>query len=322
MRSLLDRVAAAPITWGACEVPGWGFQLDPERVLREMCEIGFRATELGPEGFLPAHPAALRELLEARGLAVVAGFIPLVLHRGKALRASLAHAEAYADLLAGAGADILVLAASADEPGYDGRPELDADGWATLVGGIDQVVGLAREHGLTVAVHPHQGTLIERSRDVERLLEGSTVSLCVDTGHLLIGGTDPLELVRSAPERVAHVHLKDVAAMWPERVRSGRTSYAEAVRGRMYRPLGAGELDIGAIVRALEGTGYRGWYVLEQDAILEVPPKEGAGPVLDASTSLEFIRGIASGLEGEFPATVGGETRAAHGAASRRKGEG
>ena len=27
------RLAAAPISWGVCEVPGWGRQLAPERVL-------------------------------------------------------------------------------------------------------------------------------------------------------------------------------------------------------------------------------------------------------------------------------------------------
>jgi len=62
--------------------------------------------------------------------------------------------------------------------------------------------------------------------------------------------------------------------------------------------------------------------VLEQDTMLEVAPRGGAGPVLDASSSLEFMRGVASELEGEFPATVAGETRAAHGAASRRREEG
>ena len=43
--SLLDRIAAAPISWGVCEVPGWGYQLGPEQVLAEMAAVGVRATE-------------------------------------------------------------------------------------------------------------------------------------------------------------------------------------------------------------------------------------------------------------------------------------
>lgn len=55
------RVAAAPISWGVCEVPGWGRVLDAPTVLREMAELGVQATELGPPGYLPAtRPSCAR----------------------------------------------------------------------------------------------------------------------------------------------------------------------------------------------------------------------------------------------------------------------
>jgi inosose dehydratase len=54
-----DKIAGAPISWGVCEVPGWGYQLGPDRVLTEMREVGLTATELGPEGFLPSQPQAM-----------------------------------------------------------------------------------------------------------------------------------------------------------------------------------------------------------------------------------------------------------------------
>src|SRR5687767_11794150 len=74
------RLAGAPISWGVCEVPGWGRQLPPERVLAEMASLGLAATELGPIGYLPLEPARARALLDRDGLGVVAGFLPLVLH--------------------------------------------------------------------------------------------------------------------------------------------------------------------------------------------------------------------------------------------------
>ena len=58
------KIAGAPISWGVCEVPGWGYQLTPERVLTEMRDVGLSATELGPEGFLPSDPAQLTALLK------------------------------------------------------------------------------------------------------------------------------------------------------------------------------------------------------------------------------------------------------------------
>ena len=57
--ALEGRIAAAPISWGICEVPGWGYQLEPDRVLTEMRGAGLTATELGPDGFLPGDPAQL-----------------------------------------------------------------------------------------------------------------------------------------------------------------------------------------------------------------------------------------------------------------------
>ena len=74
------RIAGAPISWGVCEVPGWGHQLDPDRVLREMREVGLAATEFGPAGFLPDDPAGKVATLAAHGLAAVGGFVPVVLH--------------------------------------------------------------------------------------------------------------------------------------------------------------------------------------------------------------------------------------------------
>src|SRR5690606_29964198 len=80
MRTASLRLAGAPITWGVCEVPGWGHQMSPERVLSEMARLGLAATEAGPDGFLPDDPTELRSILGRHGLALVGAFIPVVLH--------------------------------------------------------------------------------------------------------------------------------------------------------------------------------------------------------------------------------------------------
>ncbi|MDJ1136032.1 sugar phosphate isomerase/epimerase family protein [Streptomyces iconiensis] len=282
-----QRIAGAPITWGVCEVPGWGHQLRPERVLREMREVGLAATEFGPEGFLPSEPGARAETLRRHGLHAVGGFTPLLLHVPGA--DPLPRAEA---LLAGydaTGADVLVLSAVTGQEGYDSRPELDEAGWKTLLANLDRVAGLAAERGVRAVLHPHVGTMVENGEEVRRVMEGSAISLCLDTGHLLVGGTDPAELTRQAPERIAHTHMKDVDASLAAKVRTGRVSYTEAVRDGMYRPLGAGDVDVESIVGHLTATGFEGWHVLEQDTVLTGEP--GAhGPLDDAWTSAEHLR--------------------------------
>jgi inosose dehydratase len=66
------------------------------------------------------------------------------------------------------------------------------------------------------------------------------------------------------------------------------------VAGGLYRPLGAGDVDVTGVVGALEAAGYQGWYVLEQDTILDGPPRD-EGPVRAVRESLYFLRGLLGG---------------------------
>jgi inosose dehydratase len=192
---------------------------------------------------------------------------------------------------AATGARTLVLSADSGLAGYDTRPTLDEQGWATLLTNLDRIDAVAAEHNVRAVLHPHVGTLIENGDEVQRVLGGSSVSLCLDTGHLLIGGTDPADLTRQAPDRVAHTHLKDVDSQIADKVRAGRLSYTEAVAEGMYRPLGTGDVDVESIVDTLQGNGYTGWYTLEQDTILTEEPR-GEGPVSDVRTSAAYVRSL------------------------------
>jgi len=286
-----SRIAAAPISWGVCEVPGWGHQLDPERVLREMGALGVTATEFGPVGFLPEDPAARAELLRRHGLAAVGGFLPLLLH--DAGHDPLPEVDAYLDGCLAAGAGVVVLAASTGVDGYDSRPELDEAGWVTLLANLDRIDARARERGVVAALHPHVGTMVERGDEVDRVLAGSGIGLCVDTGHLLVGGVDPVALAKAHADRVVHVHLKDVDQAVADRVLAGELAFGDAITQGLFQPLGEGDVDVAGMVRALEAAGYDGWYVLEQDIKLTGEPR-GEGPVADVRTSLAYLTGVAS----------------------------
>jgi len=260
------KIAAAPISWGVCEVPGWGRTLDPATVLGEMAELGVMATELGPPGYLPSQPAALRTLLDSHGLGLVGGFLAVTLHANQ--DTVVAEATAAAELLHAGGAEVLVLAAATGLDGYDERPPLTADEWRTLVETAGLIADRAAATGLRTVLHPHVGTHVETRAEVQRFLADSDLPLCVDTGHLLIGGTDPVELVRDHPHRVGHVHLKDVRADLAEQVRAGQLTYTEAVGKGIYVPLGDGDVDLPTMIKLLQDNDYQGWYVLEQDTAL------------------------------------------------------
>lgn len=288
----LNRLAAAPISWGICEVPGWGAQLPPERVLEEMSELGFATTELGAAGYLPEEPAELRALLAKHELALCGAFIPVVVHdaaQAEATRAAVAEA---ADLLIASGATYFISAPVMD---WDWGPKRDLtdDEWAHAYAMFDEIEDFCADRGLVQAVHPHLGTLVERDHEVQRVLDNTRAGFTLDTGHLLIGGYDPMQFVENHFDRITHVHLKDVVMELAVPVLNGEMSIMDGVQQGMFCNLGAGDVPIAEVVQAVDARGFGGLYVIEQDAaILGDLPAPGTGPKDDIATSVAYLAGL------------------------------
>lgn len=289
-----DRIAGAPISWGVCEVPGWGIQLPADRVLSEMRDLGLTATEFGPDGFLPDAPADKAAELAAHGLRAIGGFVPVLLH--DPAHDPLPEVDRFIDGCLASDADVVVLAASTGVDGYDMRPVLDDVQWKTLLDNLDRLSEHAERRGVVAALHPHIGTMIENAVDVQRVLDGSRIGLCIDTGHLVAAGADPVALTLAHLDRVRHVHLKDVDAELAARVQSGDLPFSDAVSQGLWVVLGTGSVDVRAMIAALESHGYDGWYVLEQDLKLPAEP-EGEGPIADVRRCLAFVTETLQGCD-------------------------
>jgi inosose dehydratase len=223
-----------------------------------MREVGLLATELGPEGFLPAEPDAMATVLAQHGLQAVGGFTPLLLHVPD--HDPVPEVERILEGYVASNASTLVLSSVSGQDGYDSRPELDDKGWQTLLDNLSRISQIAAAKGIHAVLHPHVGTMIENTAEVQRVLDGSSIALCLDTGHLLIGGTDPAELTRQAPDRIAHVHFKDVDASKAKHVQDGAGPTPRASAAGMYRPLGTGDCRRDRDRRAPTKRDYDGWY--------------------------------------------------------------
>jgi inosose dehydratase len=278
------------VSWGVIEIPDWGYQMPADRVLREAAALGLAAIEAGPEGLLPRDPTEVSSTLTRYGLSLVGGFVPAVLHRPDVREAELAFVERRAQFFADAGADVVVLAATTGSESYDDDAELDENSWKELFESLSSVEEICARHGLTVALHSHYGTVIERDDQLWRFLEGCDTGLCLDTGHLVIGGSDPVGVAEQAAERVKLVHLKDVNRDLAKQIATRELSFKEAARRGAFRPLGEGDVDVSEVVDRLERSGYRGWYVLEQDTVVDAEPDEGEGPVTDVLKSLTYLQ--------------------------------
>ncbi len=284
------RLAAAPISWGISEVPGWGFQLDRDHMLRDAVRLGLRDIEAGPPGFLPADAGEANDLAHRHGVNVIGGFVTAVLHRPERLDAELSAVDKKAAWLSALGAEVLVLAAASGRDGYDAPAVLTEPEWKILLAALPRVVEIARAHSLDTALHPHVGTVIEGPDAIERVLASSEVALCLDTGHVFVGGGDPVGIAREYASRIRHVHLKDADGDLAAAVRERRVAYTEGVTRGLFRPLGAGAARIADVLAALKSASYPGWAVLEQDIALAGAPSEANDPARDIARSRDFAR--------------------------------
>lgn len=282
------RLAAAPISWGICEVPGWGRMLAADRVLGEMAALGLDATELGAPGFLPDETDALTATLARHGVRLVGSFIAVVAHHADADEA-IAQVRRVARDVAAAGGDVVIVAL-VEDAAWSAPHDPSPEEWERIAAHVAVLDAVVAEEGLTLALHPHVGTLVETAAQVERALELTRCGWCLDTGHLFIGGVDPVDFARRHADRVVHVHLKDVDSATAARLRAGELTLMGAVQEGLFTPLGDGDADVDRVIAVLDEAGYARWWVLEQDAaITGAEPAPGSGPVLDVRRSIDFI---------------------------------
>jgi len=289
---LNKQLAGAPISWGVCEANGWGYQIAVDRVLTEMRECGITATELGPDGYLPQDAKELARVLDGHGLDLCGAFVPIVLHKKDRLKVSYERARRQAEVLAALNAGNFVLATPAEDGDYDSRDPMDAQAKAVFSESLPMITEIAKEFGLQMVLHPHAGTMFETPNDLDFLLNETDINLCLDTGHIVVGGGNPLDIAKRAGSRVKHVHLKDCDAAAAARIQNRTSTYSTEVKNGMYKPLGQGDAQISEVIRFLDGINYEGKLVLEQDVMLDQAPAVGAGPISAVKESIDFLKSL------------------------------
>jgi inosose dehydratase len=268
------RLATAPVSWGIWEQTIHRPDLVPPRPLLEtVTAMGYRALETGPPGYLAENGSSAVELIAPFGVELVATFLPLRLDDEDGFRADLEALDRTAEVLEAAGGGIVLLA-DAERPeraAASGRPEEMARN--ALSGGqleragerLDRAAARCAERGLSAALHPHAATYIESPGEVEAVLEGTSLPLCIDTGHAVVGGGDPVDLVRRHGDRLAHIHLKDVDGAVLARLRAGEIDMDEAWAAGIFCPFGDGVVPLQQFLAHPRVRGLDGYAVLEQD---------------------------------------------------------
>jgi len=272
------RVANAPVSYGAFEltvgvlpnVPG------PDEVLAAVADAGYEGIELGPPGYL-GDGEVLRARLQRFGLSLAGGFIQVRFSQPEHWDADLAAmAETLDRLAAGGERDARPVLADFGSPARVANPgraaldrslALDAHGWRRLADGVGRAAELARARGFEPTFHHHAGTFVEAPWEIERLLELTDVGLLLDTGHLVLGGGDPLQALRDWRERINDLHVKDVRLDVARGAIRDGADMPECWRRGVFCELGEGGVGLDAFFAELARDGYEGWLVVEQDWI-------------------------------------------------------
>lgn len=275
-------VANAPVSYGAFEltvgilpdVP------DGDTVLDEAAAAGYAGIDLGPLGYLGSEES-LDSNLAARRLGLAGGFFELPFDDRDRMLTVLADLETLLDVfdtvhvaagglkprptLADAGSDL-----RRSRPGQaatDRALGFDAEGWKRFADGVEMAVARCRERGYEPTFHHETGTRIEAPWEIEQVLERTSIGLCLDTGHLLLGGGDPVRATKDWGNRINHIHLKDARRSVVEQIVREAAPVADIWRRRAFCRLGEGDLDVDGVLNALRKMAYAGWLVVEQDVL-------------------------------------------------------
>lgn len=276
------RFGVSPIAWINDDMPELGGDTPLERVLAEAREIGYAGIELG--GKFPRDSQELRALLARFELALVGGWYSASLLTRTAGE-EIAALQAHLGLLKALGCRVFILAETSNAIHGDrarplsATPRLDRAAWAHFGAKLTEVADAVAAAGLRFAYHHHLGTVVESGEDIEWFLRstGPSVGLTIDTGHAALGGVDAVALIRAHPQRVAHVHCKDIRGKVFRKIKAEGGSFLRGVLEGMFTVPGDGDLDFGKVMQALAEIGYSGWIIVEaeQDPAVADPRRYG-----------------------------------------------
>ncbi len=301
-------VTTAPCCWGVDDIanphlPDWRLVLD------EVAAAGYGGLELGPYGYMPLDVATVGRALRERGLYIVAGtiFDDLV-------------DPANCDNLLRQTREICALITALPKPtrapgqrfaapyltvmdwGHDARdfaaghadraPRLDTARWAGMVANIRAIARTARdEFGVRAVIHPHAGGHIEFADEIARIaadVPADEAGFCIDTGHSLYSGMDPLQVLGTYWDRIDYIHFKDIDAARYADVMSRRIRFFDACAEGVMCPIGRGVIDYPAIHAFLIERGYAGFITVEQ----ERDPRNAGGSLADVKASRDYLKSV------------------------------
>ncbi len=263
----------------------WKFEMaDSADFLKRIAAYEFKGIQISVE---QANSDQFLAQMKENGLATAEQYLDIACDENGPLPSADAHSQEIVDAAIRAKVEMLVFAVDGtlERDIYAGRthlgPHLNENGYQRLADHITKYALKAKAAGVRSSFHPHSATYIEtpeETRKLMELLDYDLVGMCLDVGHWIVGGGDPVQGVIEYGKRVTHVHIKDVDSEVLKKLIAGEYERMHvAVEDHyLFVPAGEGVLDLHGLFNELEKYDFSDWMMSEQDKARE-PAEEKSG---------------------------------------------
>lgn len=230
---------------------------DLPAVLEAIGKMGYKGVEFAGYYGWDSKPKELRRLLDGNGLKCCGTHTDLETVTGDNLKAT---AELHSIL----GNSFLIV------PSLEAK---DAQGWLDLAKRFNEIAAKAKALGMRVGYHAHAGDFrkLGDTTSWEIFFDNTSPDVIMqnDIGNCMIGGGDPVAILKKYPGRSASVHLKEFGGPETAVIGQGVVPWAE-------------------VFKVCETTGGTAWYVVEHEV--------GDDPMASIRGCLEGLRKMGRGL--------------------------
>jgi inosose dehydratase len=263
------RFGYAAITWGGNDV----------QAIKDVSASGFHGIQLRTSALTQFgdKPKALRDLLAEHHIQMVAFSSGGVRIAPGTEADEIAKHIRHATFVRDVGGLYLQVTDSAREK--DRKPA--SDDYKKLGRLMTEIGKRSIDLGIPLAYHNHMNSLGEAPDEVDWIMDAADpryVKMELDVAHYLQGGGDPAKAVHKYSGRHLFLHIKDVESPLPGATGDPKRSYR-------FVELGRGKVDLPAVFEALKTIKFRGWCVVELDAV----PDKARSPKDSALISKSYI---------------------------------
>ncbi len=274
------KLGIAPIAWWNDDLPELSDDVSLEECLRQASVAGFTGMETGQR--FPMDMKELGPVLDKYGISVCGGWFSGLLLDGD-IEAEKDRIARQMEFFIAARAPCIVYGETARSiqgvrsAPLSTKPKLSEAEMAAYGRKMSDFADWCAKQGMPLSYHHHMAAAVETEAELDLFMKHSSVPLLFDAGHMAFAGGDVMRVIDNHHRRITHVHTKDIRQTVIDGLDRTRESFLDAIIKGAFTVPGDGSLDFEAIVKALAGKGYEGWFVVEaeQDPVAH-PPLEMA----------------------------------------------